>query len=244
MNDHTTPTRRPGLRDEIAEALIAWTYRGKDPEHNGILETVRANAYSRADAVLAVLYREWPWLRAEAEETAPADQTALRDRTAAALYEHSHPGWAISFPDLDQDQRDTYLARAAAVLAVLPAPVDRRAVLREAANHLDNSERLRDLTDNHMLDINAAANELRRVADETAATETPDEAWQREWDRRPDGADVSDLFEITAVVPCSGTLFSAHPPHTWEPQPGVPAVHCPGERQPAAGARQDGVQTS
>lgn len=46
---------RAGLRDRIAEALIAWTYRGKDPEHGGILETVRANAYSRADAVLAVL---------------------------------------------------------------------------------------------------------------------------------------------------------------------------------------------
>ncbi|MEU9597172.1 hypothetical protein AB0E06_10205 [Streptomyces sp. NPDC048109] len=61
------------------------------------------------------------------------DQTApLRDRIAAALYDHSHPGWAISFPDLDQDQRDTYLARADAVLAVLPATVDRAAILREA----------------------------------------------------------------------------------------------------------------
>jgi len=48
-------TGRGGLREQIAEALIAWTYRGKDPEHGGILETVRANAYSRADAVLAVL---------------------------------------------------------------------------------------------------------------------------------------------------------------------------------------------
>ncbi|KPC86275.1 hypothetical protein ADL35_12390 [Streptomyces sp. NRRL WC-3753] len=52
------------------------------------------------------------------------NQTALRDRTAAALYDHSHPGWAISFLDLDQDQRDTYLARADAVLAVLPAITD------------------------------------------------------------------------------------------------------------------------
>lgn len=48
-------TADAGLRDRIAEALIAWTYRGKDPEHGGILETVRANAYSRADAVLGVL---------------------------------------------------------------------------------------------------------------------------------------------------------------------------------------------
>ncbi|MFP3986931.1 hypothetical protein U9R90_05390 [Streptomyces sp. E11-3] len=44
------------LRDRIAEALISWTYRGQEPDpETGILETVRANAYSRADAVLAVL---------------------------------------------------------------------------------------------------------------------------------------------------------------------------------------------
>ena len=48
-------TADAGLRDRIAEALIAWTYRGKDPEHGGILETVRANAYSRTEAVMAVL---------------------------------------------------------------------------------------------------------------------------------------------------------------------------------------------
>jgi hypothetical protein len=65
------PTGQTGLRDRIAEALIAWTYRGKDPEHGGILETVRANAYSRADAVLAVL-------------PAPVDQADDADRRAYA----------------------------------------------------------------------------------------------------------------------------------------------------------------
>lgn len=53
--DPAPPVVRPELRDQIAEALIAWTYRGKGPEHGGILETVRANAYSRADAVMVVL---------------------------------------------------------------------------------------------------------------------------------------------------------------------------------------------
>lgn len=43
----------------------------------------------------------------------------------------------------------------------------RAAVLREAADRLDESETLRDLTDDHMADVNAAANELRRMADET-----------------------------------------------------------------------------
>ena len=65
-------TDRTALRDHIAEALIAWTYRGKNPEHGGILETVRANAYSRADAVLAVLPE-------------PADRAAVLAEAIGAL---------------------------------------------------------------------------------------------------------------------------------------------------------------
>lgn len=48
----------------------------------------------------------------------------------------------------------------------------RAEVLREAADALDESEALRDLTDDHMADVNAAANELRRMADE-AGPDTP-----------------------------------------------------------------------
>lgn len=44
----------------------------------------------------------------------------------------------------------------------------RAETLREAADALDESKTLRDLTDDHMHDVNAAANELRRMADETA----------------------------------------------------------------------------
>lgn len=39
-------------------------------------------------------------------------------------------------------------------------------VLREAADALDASERLREETDDHMNDVNAAARELRRMAAE------------------------------------------------------------------------------
>ncbi|WP_319596255.1 GntR family transcriptional regulator [Streptomyces sp. ID05-04B] len=42
----------------------------------------------------------------------------------------------------------------------------RAAVLREAADALDESEVLRDFTDDHMSDVNATTNELRRMADE------------------------------------------------------------------------------
>ncbi|MGA4896717.1 hypothetical protein ACPCAJ_01960 [Streptomyces griseoincarnatus] len=83
--------------------------------------------------------------------------------------------------------------------------------------------------------------ELRRLADETPHTQT--HTWQQEWDSRPIGADVSDLVEIAPVVSCSGTLHSEHPPHDWEPQPGMDPVHCPGDRKPAVGARQDGTET-
>ena len=62
----------------------------------------------------------------------PATRAADPDRIAEALYAHNHPGWATRYTDLDQDERDTYLARANAVLAVLPPPADRAAVLREA----------------------------------------------------------------------------------------------------------------
>lgn len=56
----------------------------------------------------------------------------------------------------------------------------RAETLREAADALDESETLRDLTDDHMHDVNAAANELRRMAaggestrDEGGAYEIP-----------------------------------------------------------------------
>lgn len=45
------------LRDRIAEALMAWTERNANPQYATLRrsETVRQNAYSRTDAVLAVL---------------------------------------------------------------------------------------------------------------------------------------------------------------------------------------------
>ncbi|MDX2986413.1 ParB N-terminal domain-containing protein [Streptomyces caniscabiei] len=76
MTDTTDhPSRRAGLRDEIAAALEAADYR---------LDMRRGDL---ADAIMPVLYREWPWLRAEAEDAASAvvpaaDRAALRDRIA------------------------------------------------------------------------------------------------------------------------------------------------------------------
>jgi hypothetical protein len=49
--DHTA------LREQIAEALMRWAERGNDPQYASIRRpsVVRENAYSRADAVIAVL---------------------------------------------------------------------------------------------------------------------------------------------------------------------------------------------
>lgn len=60
MTDQT-PSRRAGLRDDIAAAIEAADYSG----------TMRRG--DLADSVMTVLYREWPWLRAEADEAGLTD---------------------------------------------------------------------------------------------------------------------------------------------------------------------------
>lgn len=220
--------------------------------------------------------------------------TPLRDRIAAALYDHSHPGWAISFPDLDQEQRDTYLARADAVLAVLPATTihdtdtgaesERR---EQYAAAMENARRdsstgavlaMARMVDAAMAVADAEINEhrehiavyrkdsaaqyqiiaelqrenaeLRRVADETAATEIAHqprrgdqvEAWlkaQRD-DWASDRADVpatydalDDLLDLYRLHADTGTPLGEH----------VCEARVVGDceclEQPAAGARQD-----
>lgn len=65
MTDQTSD-----LRDQIAEALMSWNERNANPQYATLRrpETVRQNAYSRADAVLAVL--------AARQATGQADTTA------------------------------------------------------------------------------------------------------------------------------------------------------------------------
>ncbi|MFI8439975.1 hypothetical protein ACIGKG_05065 [Streptomyces rochei] len=182
------------------------------------------------------------------------DQTTpLRDRIAAALYEHSHPGWAISFPDLDQEQRDTYLARADAVLAVLPAPADRAAVasapvrktLRRWAYAAGHIEAELDGAVDRMYEL--IARDVRRMADETATTETQArrgdafEAWLKaQRDDHPRSSHawfmvdcVLDRYRLHADT---GTPLGEH----------VCEARVVGDceclEQPAAGARQGGAR--
>jgi hypothetical protein len=130
---------------------------------------------------------EWPdWMAELAREhdprTAPAtDRAALRERSAAAIYEHMHPGSYWSDTSMPADWRPSYLEEADAVLAVLPAPADRAAEERlsrvhewvtsevvtaqtEFGNGYRAAQRdIRDLIKGRF--DNDAANELRRVAD-------------------------------------------------------------------------------
>ncbi|MEU7399974.1 hypothetical protein [Streptomyces sp. NPDC044948] len=296
MNDQTTETDEQRADREETERDHA---RG-DHTHCGLTcETelptehlrnfVIAKGYPGTKGALAELER-----RAAAKAAPVAD---LRDRIAAALYDHSHPGWALSFPDLDQDQRDTYLARADAVLAVLPAPADQTAerplspfyehpecgfrwhgrdgmdipirdgqpvcprcelakvtrllehtskrreevgaeCKRRGKQVLEQSERILTLErqvdevqrqlGSEILRAGQAEAELRRVADETTATETP------EWDR-PETEE-----EKLAKCRRMAKAMSAPPvaPPEWETTAEWPDRHKrPGDRRVHATAR-------
>ncbi|MCX4993814.1 hypothetical protein [Streptomyces longwoodensis] len=176
---------RAGLRDKIVNAL-------------GQIKTVPPVAHRReqADHVLAVLYREWPWLRTEAEEGESATPSVLRDRITEALLTTRRTDYADH--NVKADHRNhRYDARcalcaydvdalAAAVLAMLPAPTDRAAVLREAADRyaalVDQNEAY-ELAEHGQIDhetslqfeaVRDVVTGLRRMADETQPeTETP-----------------------------------------------------------------------
>lgn len=66
------PSRRAGLRDDIALAIHRY-----DREHLLSRSNIPSKHHrGEADAVLALLYRKWPWLQAEAEESSRPAPTA------------------------------------------------------------------------------------------------------------------------------------------------------------------------
>lgn len=65
-----TPSVRAGLRDEIAAAI--WERQNPGRHYADCEYRWKADAEADADAVLPVLYREWPWLRAEADDVPAA----------------------------------------------------------------------------------------------------------------------------------------------------------------------------
>lgn len=112
-----------------------------------------------------------------------ADRATLRDRIAAALYEHMHPGSYWSDTSMPSDWRPTYLEEADAVLAVLPEQTDRATLLRAAEALHGEAARLLDGIDDLAVFVakarqqdartwRAAADLLRRLAaDQPAETQ-------------------------------------------------------------------------
>ncbi|CAL9502403.1 hypothetical protein [Streptomyces sp. enrichment culture] len=102
-----------------------------------------------------------------------ADRAALRDHIAEALMRWAERGNSPQYAAMRQPEtvRANAYSRADAVLAVLPPPADRAAVLREAADHLARQadELWAPGTTAHTV-MHADATELRRMADETPAT--------------------------------------------------------------------------
>jgi len=163
MTDPTETTRQLLRR---AESYLS-ALHGSVARHDNLAANFGCAGCELRDQIQAAL------TAAPAGLVAVPPTTADRDRIAEALYAHNHPGWATRYIDLDQDERDTYLARADAVLRVLPAEsgdtvATRAAVLRDFLWRLEQSAG--DAAAEKFLDDNP---ELRRLAAETQPSEAP-----------------------------------------------------------------------
>jgi len=126
--------------------------------------------------------------RGAAVPSAPADAD-LRDRIAEALMRWAERGNSTQYATMRRPEtvvQNAY-SRADAVLAALPAPVDRAAVLREAADAIEATQHERDDAVNERLggldtraevehlDVHRAAAQLRRMADEAQQNQTDEQ---------------------------------------------------------------------
>src|SRR5690606_8290441 len=126
--DQTAPSHRAGLRDRIAAAI--WERQNPGRRWADCEYRWRADAEADTDAVLAVLYRKWPWLRAEAEDagtatdhtTPPAwvDGHPQLEAIAAAVWEQC--GRSDNGACVDDDPRNIAVAALSAVRHTADAP--------------------------------------------------------------------------------------------------------------------------
>jgi hypothetical protein len=116
---------REEVRLRLGTNALALAERGQPVQMNF------SEAETAADAAIGIADAE---LLAAAAVPAPAptDKGALRDRIRRAVCEAEGFGW-----DTDMLEPDEYGEVADAVLAVLPAPADRAAILRESADTVD-----------------------------------------------------------------------------------------------------------
>ncbi|MFA0844391.1 hypothetical protein [Streptomyces rochei] len=173
----------------------------------------------------------------------PADQTTpLRDRIAETLHQDQTPPPVAPWKDELPLDREYFLRRADAVLAVLPAPAGRAAVpsavvrktLRRWAYAAGHIESELDGAVDRMYEL-VARDVRRRMADETATTETQAHPVQHapgKAIRCPDCRDKG--YTVCLDEPADDTVHGC--PGRW----GGPDCRC-FDDEPAVGARQDGA---
>ncbi|GAA1431748.1 hypothetical protein GCM10009601_51360 [Streptomyces thermospinosisporus] len=203
--DELTPARadadaQTALRDRIAEALMQWAEGNNSPKYTSMRrpETVVQNAYSRADAVLAVL---------------PSSGCLTPEYTDGPCH----------CPACDPAAHRTDRA-------VVLADVER--AIRTATGSCGyKAEDGCDFCNG----VDAALDQVRRVADETA-TETPPLVHVGWWCWR--GGNHGHL----AAMACRSDNVPIHVPAEWEDDMRAVIQRLEDEDdEPAAGARQDGA---
>lgn len=175
-------------------------------EHYGMTVEITGGelAVSRQVSDVFVAQTEVQWRAAPPDvspavsvTTPPTAQTGLRDLIAQALYERERPPRDPAWPDAYAADREVFEPMADAVLAVLPPPADRAAVLREI------EQRMRDYAratchPEFRAAYSAMANDLERLAFETPEPETGDdliEEYLRFLRGQGPEPDLSDLTE-------------------------------------------------
>lgn len=160
-----TPSRRSGLRDDLINAL------GQIP----VIPPV-AHRRQQADNVLTLLYREWPWLRAQAEDLAEGvDETPVYGCTI-----DGKP--AIPILASEYNQLVTDLAEAQAEVERLRADIA-SCRAQQWPQRLGRAERERDTARQHSAAIAAQRDRLRQrmntLADRWDNALAPDKAYAR-----------------------------------------------------------------
>lgn len=157
------PDAVPAPSAAIRRKLRRWAYAA------GHIESELADAVDRMYAAIA------GDIAGQQPATGRAD---LRQRIAAALYAHDHPGWLL--PLHESDVEPVYQGRAAAVLPVLPAPADQvTGLLRRAEAYLSALHGSVARHDNLAANLACAGCELRdqiRAELQRAADEEPQPA--------------------------------------------------------------------
>jgi hypothetical protein len=165
MTDQTTETTADVVADRAAQVITTMgaEIRTLTAERNRY-HAAWHNARDRAASAQAdVEFIE--------QQQQPVDRAEFRDRIAAAIWERQNPG--RRYADCEYRWRADAEADAVAVLAVLPEPTNRAAVLLEAADRLaeDAEKGAKDgLTRIYQ---RAAADTLRRMAAETPPAPQP-----------------------------------------------------------------------